>query len=63
MTIADYAYRKVPNYYKTMYLDGYTPQEIYSSFKKSLRSQVLPTQTEEPIEDYSIDIKSTMEVR
>ena len=37
MTHIDYIHRKLPNYYDTMYLDGYTPSEIYAAFKKSQR--------------------------
>ena len=36
MTIEEYNNRKVPEYYDTMYLDGYTPQEIYQAFHKKM---------------------------
>jgi hypothetical protein len=26
MTLSDYLYKNIPDYYKTMYLDGYTPE-------------------------------------
>ena len=28
MNLSDYVFRKVPRYYDTMYLDGFTPEEI-----------------------------------
>ena len=36
MTLAEYNSRKIPPYYDTMYLDGYTPQEIYQAHKKRM---------------------------
>ncbi len=56
------AYRKVPKYYKTMYLDGFTAQEIYSTFKQNMRDQIQSRQSE-ATEDYNLDIHSTVEVK
>ena len=39
MTIYDYTNRKVPAYYKTMYIDGYTPQEILYAKRQTMISQ------------------------
>ena len=39
MTIYDYTNRKVPAYYKTMYMDGYTPQEILYTKRQAMISQ------------------------
>lgn len=36
MTSAEYNNRKIPPYYRTMYLDGYTPQEIYQAHRKRM---------------------------
>lgn len=36
MTIYDYVNRKVPAYYKTMYMDGYTPQEILYAKRQTM---------------------------
>ena len=36
MTPAEYNNRKIPPYYRTMYLDGYTPQEIYQAHRKRM---------------------------
>lgn len=38
MTLADYYDRQIPDYYDTMYLDGYTPDQIlYSAHRKMVR--------------------------
>ena len=48
MTIYDYVNRKVPAYYKTMYMDGYTPQEIlYAKRQTMLLQKPKLTQQEE----------------
>ena len=36
MTLADYYNRNIPEYYDTMYLDGYTPEQIMTAFRKKL---------------------------
>ena len=36
MTMYDYINRKVPAYYNTMYLDGYTPYEILYAKRQTL---------------------------
>ena len=36
MTLEEYVNRKMPEYYDTMYLDGYTPQEIYNAHRKRM---------------------------
>lgn len=38
MTLPEYYARKIPDYYDTMYLDGYTPQQIlYAVHRKMYR--------------------------
>ncbi len=36
MTLQDYAYRKVPEYYPDMWRDGFTPYEVMAAFKKQM---------------------------
>ena len=36
MTLADYYNRNIPEYYDTMYLDGYTPDQIMTAFRKKM---------------------------
>ena len=40
MTLEEYVNRKMPEYYDTMYLDGYTPQEIYNAHRKRMLDKV-----------------------
>ena len=38
MTLFDYYDSKIPDYYPTMYMDGYTPEQImYAAHKKMQR--------------------------
>ena len=39
MTLADYYNRNIPEYYDTMYLDGYTPDQIMTAFRKKMMKQ------------------------
>lgn len=36
MSLADYYNRNIPEYYDTMYLDGYSPEQIMTAFRKKL---------------------------
>ena len=36
MTVAENHNKNIPEYYDTMYLAGYTPQEIYQAHKKRM---------------------------
>lgn len=44
MALSDY-YNQVPDYYPTMYLDGYTPQQILMA----KRTQMMQSQTVDAI--------------
>ena len=44
MTLYDYYYKNIPEYYDTMYLDGYTPTEIWLASKKSLMAMIKQNQ-------------------
>ena len=38
MTLFDYYDSKIPDYYDTMYMDGYTPEQIrYAAHRKMVR--------------------------
>lgn len=39
MSLADYYNRNIPEYYDTMYLDGYTPEQIMTAFRKKLNRE------------------------
>ena len=36
MSLSDYYNRQIPEYYNTMYMDGYTPEQILMAFRKKL---------------------------
>jgi hypothetical protein len=36
MTLQDYVYRNVPEYYPDMWRDGFTPYEVMAAFKKQM---------------------------
>ena len=38
-SIFDYKYRNVPEYYNTMYLDGFTPAEIRYALRKQIERE------------------------
>ena len=40
MTLADYYNRNIPEYYDTMYLDGYTPDEIMVAHHRTMRKRL-----------------------
>ncbi len=50
MNMIDFLDRQVPDYYPSMYLDGYTPDQIYASYRKMLREMY---SQEEPAQNIS----------
>lgn len=60
MTLLDDHYRKIPEYYDWMYLDGFTSDEIlYALHKKMDREQA----EREAVADSGITVKIKSEVR
>ena len=41
MSIIDYHNRELPEYYDSMFLDGYTPEEILTARRKEMREALL----------------------
>ena len=39
MSIFDYKYRNVPEYYNTLYLDGFTPAELRYALRKQIERE------------------------
>lgn len=39
MSLADYYNRNIPEYYDTMYMDGYTPDQIMTAFRKKMQRE------------------------
>lgn len=55
MSIIDQTMRKVPNYYREMYLDGFTPEEIMYAHKKLMREKMMrQSNAEESISEEEI---------
>ena len=54
----DYIYRQIPEYYPTMYLDGYSPQEIMTAFHNTMYAQI-----EERTSIPEVVIKSEVKVK
>lgn len=40
MSLIDHHFRKVPDYYPTMYMDGFTPEEIHYARRKKFRKDI-----------------------
>lgn len=39
MSLADYYNRNIPEYYDTMYQDGYTPDQIMTAFHRKISQE------------------------
>ena len=48
--------RELPEYYDTMYLDGYTPEEILQARKNSMFKELL--ETDEEIVTINVEVKN-----
>lgn len=46
MTFSDYINGDIPEYYDTMYLDGYKPEEILMAMKKYMVNEYLEDDTD-----------------
>jgi len=53
MNAVDCLNRDVPDYYDTMYMDGYTPEQILMAHRKMMREMLLE-EDEEQENDFSI---------
>ena len=54
---------KIPDYYPTMFLDGYEPWEILAAAHKKFLAAAAAQTPAEPQEDYNINIKSEVKVK
>ena len=65
MTLAEYCNRQIPEYYPTMYMDGYTPEQILHAAKRGMiqrhrerkAEQAVKTQVEAALRDVFKDFK------
>lgn len=53
MTLSNY-YNKIPEYYPTMYLDGYTPQQILNAHHKTMYESYLERKEEQEMPMFQI---------
>lgn len=56
MSIADYVSKHIPDYYPSMYLDGYSPEEILIARRKSMLAALDNT-------DEGFEVKIVSEVK
>lgn len=62
MTLENYHFREIPEYYDWMYLDGFTPDEIlYALHKKMDRQQAEQEELADSVD--SIKIKSEVKIK
>ena len=62
MTLENYHFREIPEYYDWMYLDGFTPDEIlYALHKKMDRQQAEQEALADSVD--SIKIKSEVKIK
>ena len=50
MTLSDYWNSQLPDYYDTMYLDGYTPQQIIQALRNTERKKYEAQREQERLE-------------
>lgn len=62
MTLENYRFREIPEYYDWMYLDGFTPDEIlYALHKKMDRQQAEQEELADSVD--SIKVKSEVKIK
>lgn len=61
MTLADAYFKHVPDYYPSMHIDGYNPEEIYYAIRKKMLKQ--KEAREEEQEDILPNVKIVSEVK
>ena len=60
MNIIEYQYRKVPEYYQSMYQDGFTPDEILYALKRQMIREYNARRTQQ---NPSIKIESEIKIK
>ena len=55
--------RKLPRYYKTMYQDGYNPEEILVAVRAEMRERIDRMKAAAESDDYNLNINSSVEVK
>lgn len=57
MSLSDYYIRQIPEYYPTMYQDGFTPNQVFFALRKKMYKELLDQKEKQPT-----DVKVTSEV-
>ena len=52
---------RLPDYYDSMYLDGYEPWQIYEAFHRTARNQI--NEQRQQSEEYTVDINTNVSVK
>ena len=55
--------RNLPRFYKTMYQDGYTPEEILVAVRAEMRERIDRMKVAAESDDYNLNINSSVEVK
>ena len=68
MTLYEYYDRKIPDYYPTMYLDGYSPEQIIHAAHRKIRQEYEARKAErmaeaEAMEIPEVRIRSEVKIR
>lgn len=63
MILSNHHRRKVPEYYRYMYLDGYSPQEIVWSLHQKMIREYQERQHKEDVDTVDIRIRSEVKVK
>ena len=56
MTLYEYYDRKIPDYYPTMYLDGYSPEQIMYAAHRKIRQEYEARKAERMAEAEAMEI-------
>lgn len=63
MSLTDQLFKHVPEYYSTMYKDGFTQTEIWYAFRKKIYKDIEDREKTESDPDDGLEIKITSEVK
>lgn len=63
MSLTDQLFKHVPEYYPTMYKDGFTPTEIMYALRKKIYKDIENREKQGSDPDDGLEIKITSEVK
>ena len=62
-TLFDYHYRNIPEYYDTMYQDGYKPWEIKVAHKRMMEKQIAERKAEQAAAQAGDPVEQTVKFK